>query len=185
MGFKGVDSYFFVGFLVFAGFFLSCSETPSRERFPGGAGRTTDMQRAETQKAVLGGFDSLNNQLPGSNSRNTDSPSGAKISGVIVLNKDSKLPEKYKLFISVRSQEGGPPLAAKRLDQQVLPYSFEISAADRIAMGGMRPFEGEVEVTVRIDQDGDPLSRQDGDLSGSQKAKIPQANLKIVLEPVI
>ena len=167
-------------------FFLSCSDVPPREKFPGGAGRTTESQRAETQKAVLGGFDSMNSQLPGSGQKpKSDSSSENKISGVVELQKGAKLPPNYFLYVSIRPLAGGPPLAAKKLGQESLPYRFEITSADRIAMGGDRPFEGEVDVTARIDQDGNPLSREVGDLAGNVKAKIPQSNLKIILEPTI
>ncbi len=42
--------------------------------------------------------------------------------------------------------------------------------------------EGDVDVTARLDQDGDPLSRQDGDASASVPAKVPSSGLKLELK---
>ena len=43
-------------------------------------------------------------------------------------------------------------------------------------------FEGLVQITARIDQDGDPLSRTEGDLAGTLEAKVGQKDLIIILE---
>ena len=167
-------------------FLSSCSETPDREKFPGGMGRTTETQRAETQRAVLGGFDPSRNQLPGSQAAPAANQGGLesvkKIAGTLGLAKGFKLPKSGQLFISARNLEaGGPPVAVKRLPMPAsLPFQFELTEKDQM-MQGSESFSGVLMITARIDQDGDPLSRQDGDLAGSQNAQVGQTGLKIDL----
>ena len=173
-----------------AAFLASCSDTPEREKFPGGMGRTTETQRAETQKAVLGGFDPTRTQLPGSQAAPTSnqganpgpSETVKKIAGTLNLAKGAKLPKSGQLFISARNMEaGGPPVAVKRLPMPAsLPFQFELTEKDQM-MQGSESFSGVLMITARIDQDGDPLSRQDGDLAGSQNAQVGQTGLKIDL----
>ena len=63
------------------------------------------------------------------------------------------------LFVSLRDPAGGPPLAALRLPP-TLPAEITVTAADLIAMGGApRPVGPEVQVTVRLDTDGNPMTR--------------------------
>jgi cytochrome c-type biogenesis protein CcmH len=66
------------------------------------------------------------------------------------------------LYLSVRSPGGGPPLAAKKLPVGAYPQAFALTTADAIAMGGApRPFPENISLTVRIDGDGNPLTKDD------------------------
>ena len=66
------------------------------------------------------------------------------------------------LYLSVRSPAGGPPLAAKKLPVGEYPQAFTLTTADAIAMGGApRPFPDTIALTVRIDGDGNPLTKDD------------------------
>jgi tetratricopeptide (TPR) repeat protein len=63
------------------------------------------------------------------------------------------------LFVSLREPGGGPPLAALRLPPAV-PTDFAVTRADLIAMGGApRPVPPQVVLTVRLDGDGNPMTR--------------------------
>ncbi len=64
------------------------------------------------------------------------------------------------LFISVRDPSGGPPLAAQRLSPGPFPMDFSITEDDRIRMGGDRPLPAAVDVSFRIDRDGDAMTRE-------------------------
>jgi tetratricopeptide (TPR) repeat protein len=64
------------------------------------------------------------------------------------------------LFISVRDPAGGPPLAAQRLSAGPFPMAFSITEADRIRMGGDRPLPAIVDVSFRVDRDGDAMTRE-------------------------
>lgn len=137
---------------------------------------------------MLGGFDPLNNPISGSRARveggNDAEPSGATIRGTISLGAGKTMPPGAFLLIAARKKgRPGPPIAAKRLANAKLPYNFTLSAADAMMAG--TAFEGEVEITARLDQDGDPLSRQPGDLQAVQAAKVGDANVKILLNDVI
>ena len=41
----------------------SCSDRPSREKFPGPQGQTTDVSRAQSAREVMGGTDSFSAKL--------------------------------------------------------------------------------------------------------------------------
>lgn len=64
------------------------------------------------------------------------------------------------LYVAVRDPAGGPPLAALQLPAGPFPVEFAVTTADAIAMGGAaRPFPDTVSLTVRVDTDGDPTTR--------------------------
>jgi len=170
---------------------LSCSDVPAREKFPGGHGQTTSAQQIETQRAVLGGFDPLNNPISGSRTgggESAASPAVAtepelpenQISGVIKLGRQVRLKERMMFFISARPAGGGPPIAAQRMFRPEFPYKFVLSAKDAMIAG--TPFEGELEITARLDQDGDPITRQEGDFFGVQKAIVGASGVEIVMD---
>ena len=161
-------------------FFLSCSQKPSRERFPGPTGRTTSLQQAQSTKEVLGGFD------PQSRKQQEDDA----IHGIVNIKAGLKLPaKKYMIFISARPiGGGGPPLAVLRLTPRKLPFRFRLSQ-ENVMMQGTR-LEGFVDLNVRVIQqkeDGsfDPLARQPGDLFGTLPVKVGAKNVQIVLSEVI
>jgi tetratricopeptide (TPR) repeat protein len=64
-------------------------------------------------------------------------------------------------YVSVRDPAGGPPLAAVRrpLPAQ-FPTTFEVRTGDAIAMGGaLRPFPAVLDLSVRLDADGNPMTK--------------------------
>jgi tetratricopeptide (TPR) repeat protein len=63
------------------------------------------------------------------------------------------------LFISVSNPSGGPPLAAQRLAPGPFPMAFSITEEHRIRMGGDQPLPAVVNLTFRIDRDGDAMTR--------------------------
>jgi hypothetical protein len=96
-------------------------------------------------------------------------PSG-KITGKIVLPPaQAKLKTKGTMFLIARRPSDNPAVrgtlvAVKKLPATTFPLPFELSAADMPFQNGA--FEGEMMLSVRIDQDNDPMSRQKGDLYG-------------------
>jgi cytochrome c-type biogenesis protein CcmH len=93
----------------------------------------------------------------------TPSPSGPAevvLSGTLTLDASAEITGSEILFVSVRAPGGGPPLAALRLPPGPFPMDFEITTANAIAMGGApRPFPDALMLSVRIDRDGDPISK--------------------------
>ena len=79
-----------------------------------------------------------------------------------------QMPAGATLFVFVRSPQGGPPLAVKRLSAE-FPQHVDLSAADSI-MAGRRVGAGEhVQVMARISATGTPVGGH-GDLFGELKA---------------
>lgn len=60
------------------------------------------------------------------------------------------------LFVIARSGSGGPPAAVKRLTPQSFPLTVDLSSADSM-MG--QPLPDTVRIEVRLDSDGDPLTK--------------------------
>src|SRR5436190_1994162 len=76
---------------------------------------------------------------------------------------------------------GIAPLAVQRLQAGDFPMPFSLSKRD--SMVPNIPFEGEVSITVRVDKDGDAMTRRKGDVFGAiQKAKIGANDLVLPLD---
>ncbi len=93
---------------------------------------------------------------------------GGEISGTISIDPAmaGHLASTDVVYIIARRAEGPPmPLAAKRIDHASFPLSYTLSSADVMMQGA--PFQGLVNIVVRVDQDGDASSRQPGDMEGT------------------
>jgi len=84
------------------------------------------------------------------------------------------------VIVRVAGRAGGPPLAVKRLPAD-LPVEFTVTAADSMVPG--TPLVDAMDVTVRLDQDGDAWSNQAGDLSGTIGPVAVGDTIEIVLTP--
>jgi hypothetical protein len=93
--------------------------------------------------------------------------SGAPIRGTlrVAAEHEGRLPSGAVLFLIARRGSAGPPLAVKRIDAPRFPLDFEIGPDDR--MIASIPFSGPVQLTARLDSDGNATSRTPGDLQGS------------------
>ena len=72
------------------------------------------------------------------------------------------------MFLAAR-RAGGPPgpgsmLAVQKLSVETFPMRFSISNRDAMIPG--IPFEGRMSITVRVDKDGDAMTRRKGDVYG-------------------
>jgi len=88
------------------------------------------------------------------------------LGGTIYLDGDAAkgITGREIMFVSVKSLQGGPPLAALRLTPGPFPMDFKVTTSDAIAMGGApRPFPETMLLSVRIDKDGDPISKEPGE----------------------
>jgi cytochrome c-type biogenesis protein CcmH len=98
-------------------------------------------------------------------------PSSQTISGKITI--DPKLKDKIDpqaaLFIIARSAAatGGPPLAVKKIDKPTFPLTYSLSQENVMMQG--TPFSGKLNITVRLDKDGNPTTRGAGDMTGEYK----------------
>jgi hypothetical protein len=117
------------------------------------------------------------------------SSTSQQISGKISIDPKLKgnVDSQAALFIIARPSgvDKGPPLAVKKIDRPVFPLSYSVGP-ENVMMQGM-PFTGSVTITVRLDKDGNPTTRQPGDLSGEYKKNpvaVGSKNVDIVLDQV-
>ncbi len=91
----------------------------------------------------------------------------APIQGTIELAPEfaERVPPNAVLFLMARRAEGGPPVAAQRIDDLQFPLAFSIGPEDRM-MAAVQ-FAGPLIISVRIDADGNATTRGVGDLLGT------------------
>jgi hypothetical protein len=92
--------------------------------------------------------------------------SGAPVAGTVVLAPEfaGRTPADAVLFIIAR-RGAGPPLAVKRVAAPRFPHAFSIGPDDRMIQA--MPFAGPLELSARIDTDGNATSRSPGDVTGT------------------
>ncbi len=123
----------------------------------------------------------LDNPAP-SERRLETQPSGNSIRGRIRLAAGATAGEGV-LYVIARGPGGGPPLAVKRLPVENFPVAFELGPADVMVAG--RPFAGPIQLSARVDRDGNPMTREPGELSGEVVGTLePGArDIEILLRP--
>ena len=108
------------------------------------------------------------------------------VSGTIVLNSklEVRLSPSAGLFIFARPEgiEAGPPLAVKRHGIFEFPFDFEIGQLNTMIEGTQ--FEGAMNLTARLDQDGNRKSSP-GDVEGKVKITAGQKGVQLVLNNMI
>lgn len=134
-------------------------ETPDLSRiFPEGAERA-----AESARPAMGGESSPPAAAPAA-----AGGEAAPLSGTITLagGFERKVPAGAILFLIARSgQGGGPPLAVKRVESPKFPFEFSLGPGDRMIQ--QMPFVGPLQLSARLDTDGNAMTREPGDLQGS------------------
>jgi len=146
------------------------------------------QDRAEVEKIVAEIPQS--GQKPKQVAEATPAPTPAnaadQISGKITI--DPKLKDKVDgqavLFIIARSSgAGGAPTAVKKIDGPVFPLAYSIGSENSMMQGV--PLSGKLNIIVRLDKDGNPMTHQSGDMTGDYK-KNPVAvgahNVDIVID---
>jgi len=114
---------------------------------------------------------------------------GGSIAGKIVLGSAvAKARPEGTLYLVARRISDNPNargtlIAVKKLPATSFPLPFTLTAADMPFQNG--PFDGELTLTARIDQDGDPLTHQKGDVFGSlPKVRVGAHDVKLSLDQV-
>jgi cytochrome c-type biogenesis protein CcmH len=100
----------------------------------------------------------------------------------------SNVDSQAALFIIARPAGAakGPPLAVRKIDRPVFPLSYSLGP-ENVMMQGV-PFTGTITITARLDKDGNPTTRQPGDLTGDYKKNpvaVGSKNIDIVLDQVV
>ena len=96
-----------------------------------------------------------------------------------------RLPDGAVLFLIARRAGAGPPLAVQRIGAPRFPLRFAIGPADR--MIASIPFEGPLQLSARLDGDGDAMSRKPGDLQGAAAGSFSPGDrdVSIVLDEIL
>lgn len=112
---------------------------------------------------------------------------GAPITGTVRLSDalSAPVPDGAVLFIIARRGAAGPPLAVKRVQAPRFPLEFTLGPEDRMIQAV--PFAGPLQVTARVDADGNATSRTPGDLQGAAAAGVePGATgVDVVIDSVL
>jgi cytochrome c-type biogenesis protein CcmH len=110
--------------------------------------------------------------------------SGEPIRGTLRLGAglEGAQPAGAVLFLIARTAAAGPPLAVKRIEAPRFPLDFEIGPADRMLQSV--PFTGAMQLSARLDTDGNATSRTPGDLLGAagQAVSPGTTGVEIVLD---
>jgi cytochrome c-type biogenesis protein CcmH len=119
----------------------------------------------------------------------TAATSSAQISGQISIDPKLKanLDPNAALFIIARPAgvAGGPPLAVKKIDKPAFPLSYSLSQENVMMQGAA--FTGKISITLRLDKDGNPATREAGDMTGEYKknpVEVGAKNVDIVIDQV-
>ena len=104
---------------------------------------------------------------------------GPAIRGTLRLADGLAAPAGGVLFVIARSRAAGPPLAVVRLPAGPFPMDFEIGPGDVMIPGV--PFAGEIQLTARIDADGDPLTRSPEDLNAGLDGAVRPGDAEVEL----
>jgi cytochrome c-type biogenesis protein CcmH len=122
-------------------------------------------------------------------SRSAATPASGKISGTLTIDPKLKagIDPGAALFIIARpaGAAAGPPLAVKKIDRPVFPLSYSLSQENVMMQG--TPFAGKISLSVRLDKDGNAMTRTAGDLSGDYKknpVEVGATNVDIVIDTI-
>ncbi|MEZ4272484.1 MAG: hypothetical protein R3C68_13960 [Myxococcota bacterium] len=96
-----------------------------------------------------------------------------------------KVPENAVLFVTGRASQGGRmPVLVAKYQVTEFPVEFELTPRE-LMMQGM-PIPEAFEIDVRLDQDGDAISRTPGDLQGAaHNVSAGSEDLSITLDKTI
>jgi cytochrome c-type biogenesis protein CcmH len=114
-------------------------------------------------------------------------PSGDAVSGTIDVApamKDLVKPGDT-IFLVARSIDAAGavqrmPVAVDRAQVGSFPIAFELSAKQVMVAG--TPFAGPMQITARVDKDGEAMTRKEGDVEGTARVTVPQKDVQIVLD---
>lgn len=123
---------------------------------------------------------------PGPGTAPSRGSNAAPVSGTVRLGDAvrDKVPSGATLFVIARTGPG-PPLAVRRIASPTFPLSFSLGPEDRMIQ--QMPFVGPIQLSARLDADGNAMSRDAGDLQGaSQDVYQPGASgIELVIDEVM
>ena len=121
--------------------------------------------------------------VPHEISRAEASTDSISLTGLVKLSPSLKdpWPKGAHVFVIARAEGGGPPYAVRRYDGMKPPFAFSLGPENLMIQG--MPAPARLVVAVRVDQDGDAMTRQLGDLEGGPSSPVPpRASVEIVVD---
>jgi cytochrome c-type biogenesis protein CcmH len=113
--------------------------------------------------------------------------SGSPIRGTVTIAPAlvERAPKGAVLFVIARHNSAGPPTAVKRIVNPTFPLEFELGPEDRMIQA--MPWSGPLQLTARLDGDGNATTRSPGDLQGAAPtpASPGDAGVRIVLDEAL
>jgi cytochrome c-type biogenesis protein CcmH len=141
--------------------------------------------RSEIEK-VLAQLPQSNNPTPSPSK--PGAPKAEQITGTITIDPKFKaqLDGQATLFIIARPPAGtGPPVAVRKIERPTFPLSYSLDSQNVMMQGGS--FAGELNISARLDKDGNPMTRETGNLVGEYKnnpVEVGSKNVDIVIDQV-
>jgi hypothetical protein len=125
---------------------------------------------------------------PGAETTPGDIPFDPKsmVSGVIAV--DPKVKAKVAagdtIYLVARSaDQPGPPLAVKKMTAGQFPMAFTLDGRDAMMAG--TKLSGKVTITARVDKDGDAMTKNPGDVTGTKTVQVPAEKIVLNLDTVL
>jgi hypothetical protein len=164
-------------------------EQPDLSRiFPEGAERAAEKKGAPMGGAAASGMPGAPAAPGGRGAPPVAGGGGTPVSGTIALAPgfEAKVPAGAILFLIARTGTGGgPPLAVKRVESPRFPMEFSLGPDDRKIKA--MPFEGPLQLSARLDADGNAMTRAPGDLLGEtpQSHQPGESDIAIVIDQAL
>ncbi len=164
-------------------------EQPDLSRiFPEGAERAAENKAGAMGGAAASGTPAAPGAMADRGQPPAAGAAAAPVSGTITLAPDfeARVPAGAILFLIARTGAGGgPPLAVKRVESPRFPMDFSLGPDDRMIK--TMPFEGPLQLSVRLDADGNAMTRAPGDLQGetAQSHQPGESGISIVIDQVL
>jgi cytochrome c-type biogenesis protein CcmH len=108
------------------------------------------------------------------------------VSGTLQLDPKvkSQVKEGDVIYLVARAaDQPGPPLAVKRMVAGKFPMSFELDGRDAMMAG--TKLAGKVTINVRVDKDGDAMTKNPGDVTGQKTVELPAQKIVLNLDTVL
>ena len=142
-------------------------------------------------KLVIGGAPEAAPQAPGGlvaplKSGDTGAPTASSAgevlaAGTATLAPGAAVTGNEVVFVSVKDPAGGPPLAVKRSTAQ-FPLSFSVTSGDIIQMAGPRNVPAQIDVSIRVDRDGNAMTKEGEPEALIQGVKKGISGLELILK---
>ena len=111
-------------------------------------------------------------------------PAPNTVSGTIAFSDPKGLVADTVIFVIARPRAGGTPVAVDKIYYRgAATTAFELDASKAFPSGGK--LEGDLTVTARYDLDGDAVTKNPGDRSGSVDVTVPASGVVLVIDHVI